>query len=452
MVSRPPSSSARPPARRAVAAGKPATSSGKPPPPEKNRPLPRRRASKPPSWFRRNPELTTLGGILAVLAVVLLGPMLFWPAHWRLPGSRPPVVLDTPPAPLPNAGGGLRLPHRLPEAPPTAYPPRSPGMAGMAGMAAGQEPGAATGDSGMAGSGMGGDGMGGSGMGGNGMAGQGETDGASPLPVPPVPQARPQNQGRVVVIIDDMGIDRKRSARAAALPGPLTLAWLPYAPNLPQQTRAARAAGHEMMVHLPMEPDGDDDPGPNALRLGNSGEENLRRLQIHLAAFEGYVGVNNHMGSRFTADPAALKPVMAELKRRSLIWVDSRTTPNSAGPALARAAGVPFLGRDVFLDHDSSAMAVRISLSRLEQLARQRGLAVAIGHPHDNTLNALADWLPSLTLRGLRLISVSAAIPLRAVEESAAPSAPVSPAQSGPSSPPSPAVSGGGFVLQGENP
>ena len=214
----------------------------------------------------------------------------------------------------------------------------------------------------------------------------------------------------IAIVIDDMGVDRKRSNRMVSLPGPLTLAWLPYAHELPAQARAARAAGHELMLHLPMEPTGSADPGPQALRVSLDKGEILRRTKLALDSFDGYVGVNNHMGSRFTADHAAMAPVLGEIARRGLLWLDSRTTPKSAGLTIARDLQMPFAGRDIFLDNEMTVKAVRGQLAKAEQVARSQGYAIAIGHPHDATIDALASWMPEVQKRGFALVPVSAVV------------------------------------------
>jgi polysaccharide deacetylase 2 family uncharacterized protein YibQ len=230
-----------------------------------------------------------------------------------------------------------------------------------------------------------------------------------------VPAAPPPGAALVAVIIDDMGVDRARSARAAALPGPLTLAFLPYARDVGAQAAAARAKGHELMVHVPMEPTAEGvDPGPDALLTGLDGAENLRRLRAALGAFDGYVGLNNHMGSRFTAERRGLEPVLAEAARAGLLFVDSRTTPASVALDVAREKRMPSARRDVFLDHEATPEAVRAALRRLEETARRQGHAIAIGHPHDATVEALAEWLPTLAARGFALVPVSHVVRLQA--------------------------------------
>jgi len=212
----------------------------------------------------------------------------------------------------------------------------------------------------------------------------------------------------VAIVLDDLGLDRKRTERAVGLPAPLTLSFMTYAEALPHQTALARAAGHELLLHVPMEPlDSHLDSGPNSLRIGLTREETLERLRWGLDRFSGYVGINNHMGSRFTGDAAAMTPVIEELHARGLLFLDSRTSAATVGEALARRLGVPTVARNVFLDDENSAPAIAARLGDLEQTARRKGAAVAIGHAHDATLAGLAAWLPGLAEKRLVLVPLS---------------------------------------------
>jgi len=227
--------------------------------------------------------------------------------------------------------------------------------------------------------------------------------------------AAPAVNGRpmIAVVIDDMGVDRARSEKISALPGPLTTAWLTYAGDLSSQTATARRRGHELLVHVPMEPQGADyDPGPSTdvLRVSLAPDEIRRRLAHDLSRFEGFVGINNHMGSRFTADPAGMQVVLDELHRRGLMFLDSVTSEQSVGAKLAQRMGVPSAARHVFLDNENEVDHVRGQLARLEQVARRTGYAVAIGHPRDATIEALASWLPSLQAKGLVLVPLTAVV------------------------------------------
>jgi uncharacterized protein len=217
----------------------------------------------------------------------------------------------------------------------------------------------------------------------------------------------------IAVVIDDMGVDRKHSARAAALPAPLTLSWLPYAAEVGPQAEAARAAGHEILLHAPMQPQGHENPGPNALLVDLSGDEIRRRLIVDLGVLPQAVGLNNHMGSLFTRSPRAMAPVIEELKQRGLLFLDSRTSGGTIAAELAREAGVPYAERDVFLDNEATVEAVRARLAEVETIALRRGAAVAIGHPHEATLDALEPWLRTLAARGFVQVPISAIVQYR---------------------------------------
>jgi uncharacterized protein len=216
---------------------------------------------------------------------------------------------------------------------------------------------------------------------------------------------------RIAIVIDDLGLDKRRTERTITLPGPLTLSFMAYADDLPRMTEEAHQAGHELLVHVPMEPlSRAEDMGPNGLAVGLAPDEVLRRLRWDLARFDGYVGINNHMGSRFTRDAPAMEPVIAELKSRGLLFLDSRTIGNSTGADLARRMGVPNATRDVFLDNEVHADAIAERLAEVEQLARRHGSAIAIGHPHDATLDELQAWVRGLAQKGFELVPVSAIV------------------------------------------
>ncbi len=211
-----------------------------------------------------------------------------------------------------------------------------------------------------------------------------------------VPVANIGTRPMIAVVLDDLGLNRPGTRRAIALPGPLTLSFMTYAQGLGRMAARARAAGHELMLHVPMEPrDASYDPGPNVLGSALPEAELGRRLDWVLARFHGFVGVNNHMGSRFTASPRGMAAVMGALKSRGLLFLDSLTSPASVGAAMARRAGVAYATRDVFLDNEwSDRAAIARQLERLEAVALERGSAIGIGHPHRATLDVLARWLP----------------------------------------------------------
>jgi uncharacterized protein len=156
--------------------------------------------------------------------------------------------------------------------------------------------------------------------------------------------------------------------------------------------------------------DSGKDLGPNALRTALSAAEIRRRLDWALSRFDEFVGVNNHMGSRFTRDRAMMKLVLSAIKGRGLLFVDSRTTANSVGLAEARRLDVPFAARDVFIDNQLEPAAIAIQLRLVEDLARRRGQSIAIGHPKIATMTALEAWIPGLAARGIVLVPLSAVV------------------------------------------
>ncbi|PKU25765.1 divergent polysaccharide deacetylase family protein [Telmatospirillum siberiense] len=223
-----------------------------------------------------------------------------------------------------------------------------------------------------------------------------------------VPAVGTGGRPMIAVIIDDMGLDKRRSEKVMQLPGPLTISFMSYAQELPRQTGEARAHGHELMMHVPMEPLAEGiDAGPGALSVNLSPEELKRRVEEDLDRFTGYVGINNHMGSKFTAFAPGMQVVMEELQRRGLLFIDSLTTDHSVGLTLAQQLGVPTAARNVFLDNAGDVGAIDAQLAKLEDLARKKGNAIAIGHPRDGTIQALAAWLPTLRAKGLVLVPVS---------------------------------------------
>lgn len=225
--------------------------------------------------------------------------------------------------------------------------------------------------------------------------------------VPVVRDGRP----KIVIVIDDLGLDRRRSRETVELPGPLTMSYMAYAEDLKAQTTSARRAGHELMLHVPMEPSSTTiDPGPNVLLSGMTAPELQSNIDWNLDQVSGYVGINNHMGSRFTSDPDGMALVVQALKKRGLLFLDSLTSGRSVAHDTARDAGIPYAIRNVFLDHEDDLAAINRQLKRTEQVAKQTGLAIAIGHPRDKTLEALHTWLPTLDKKGFQLVPISAVV------------------------------------------
>jgi polysaccharide deacetylase 2 family uncharacterized protein YibQ len=235
----------------------------------------------------------------------------------------------------------------------------------------------------------------------------------SPAPEPAwlknaVASIDPGDRPIIAIVLDDVGAAPLDVPGALGLPAPVTLSIMTYAPNAAKIASEAHRTGHEIMVHVPMEPiNRDADPGKNALLTNLSADEIARRLDWGLAQFQGYVGINNHMGSKFTQNSAGMRVVLEALKERGLLFLDSRTIANSVGDSLAAEIGVTHLQRDVFLDDVIDAADIMKELARTEAIARKHGVAIAIGHPHRDTVEALRQWIPEARARGFVLVPIS---------------------------------------------
>lgn len=217
---------------------------------------------------------------------------------------------------------------------------------------------------------------------------------------------------RIAVVIDDLGLSQEAFERINALPGPLTLAFLPYGQNAQAMLDAVRP-GHEAILHLPAEPETRiEDAGPDMLRVGPA-DEIRETLGTNLAKLSGFDGVNNHTGSRFTADEDAMRVLLSELDAEGLYFLDSVTTPRPVSIDLGADNGWRVAARDIFLDDDyaGGAAAVRAQLAEVERIARAEGQAIAIGHPYAATAQALGPWLVTAQARGFELVTVGQMTP-----------------------------------------
>lgn len=226
-------------------------------------------------------------------------------------------------------------------------------------------------------------------------------------PPPAKPKPKGDKPGKLAVILDDAGYSEAAVASLATLPPQVAVAVLPNAPASAAVAEALRAQGRELLLHMPMEPEGNGaNPGDDALVVGLDPGEVRARLERALAVVGPVAGVNNHMGSRATSDAELMRHFMKALAGRGLYFLDSRTTPASVAAGLAREAGIRTLRRDVFLDVVEDEGAVRSALATAASLARSKGQAVAIGHVHPLTLRVLHEELSRLS--GVTLVRPSA--------------------------------------------
>ena len=218
---------------------------------------------------------------------------------------------------------------------------------------------------------------------------------------------------RLVVVIDDLGESLHQARELAALNFPVTFAVLPQSSKTREVARLASPRGKDVLLHHPMEPRDYPhraDPGPGALFVGMAEEDVLTVLAENLAQVPQAIGVNNHMGSRFTADSAGMEVVLHDLKQRGLFFLDSLTTGDSVVQKQARKIGLTHLRRHIFLDNVQDVQAILFQLRKAETLALSAGEVIAIGHPYPETLEALKIWERERDQR-IRLVSVSDILP-----------------------------------------
>ena len=220
---------------------------------------------------------------------------------------------------------------------------------------------------------------------------------------------KPQSpRPRIALIIDDLGADPEAAEELLALDAPLVFSVLPHLKFSRSIAKDAAERGRVVMLHLPMEPKSQKaKPGPGALLVKQGRDEILDVLRGDIASVPGAVGVNNHMGSRFTESGAKAPVVMEELKRRGLFFVDSRTTAGTVAYRTAVEKGVPAAERDVFLDNDRDVNAISENIMTLADLAIKKGFAIGIGHPYPETIAALKASIPAVREMGVEIAPVT---------------------------------------------
>ena len=213
---------------------------------------------------------------------------------------------------------------------------------------------------------------------------------------------------RLAIILDDIASDRGAVDSIFALHYPLTLSVLPNHPQSAEIAREAHRRGYQIMLHLPMESVVNEVAEPQELHPGMTSTQIASELNGMLGGVPFVAGVNNHQGSLATADPQLMAELMPMLRSRHLFFIDSRTTAATVAYDSARAAGVPTAFRNVpFLDDVRDVAAIRRQLDLAAKDAREKGEAIAIGHPHSETLHALSEFLPRAESQGIHLVHAS---------------------------------------------
>ena len=218
---------------------------------------------------------------------------------------------------------------------------------------------------------------------------------------------------KVAVVIAGLGLSQAATETAIQqLPGAVTLAFAPYAHNLEGWIARARAAGHEVLLELPMEPFDypNNNPGPHTLLTSLGSDENLTRLDWLLGRFNGYIGVTNFMGAKFTASTNSLEPVLAELNDRGLLYLDSKASRNIVARNITAKLKMPRIWINQVIDHAASRAAIDARLFELERIAKSAGFAVGIGFPFPVTIERVSEWARALRQKRYALAPLTAMV------------------------------------------
>jgi len=223
-------------------------------------------------------------------------------------------------------------------------------------------------------------------------------------------RARAAQMPSVAIVMTGLGVGAAKTADAIMkLPAAVTLAFTPYGADPAKLAERARAQKHELLLQLPMEPFEypDNDPGPQTLLTSLPPEQNLDRLYWHLSRIQGYVGVANFMGARFVATEPAMQPLMREVAKRGLAYLDDGASPRSVAPRIAEASPMPFARADAVVDLVPTALEIDRALTRLETVARERGSAIGMASALPVSIERIAGWAKTLESRGILLVPLT---------------------------------------------
>lgn len=216
---------------------------------------------------------------------------------------------------------------------------------------------------------------------------------------------------RVALVIGGLAVSQTGTQAAIAkLPAEVTLAFAPQGNSIGRWMQVARQGGHEVIMQVPLEPFDypNVNPGRNTLTVAATPDENLKNLRWALSRTTNYTGVMNYMGARFSADATAMGPLMAELGKRGLAYVDDGSSARSLAPELALKDGVPFVGGDTAIDAVQDRGAILKKLDGLEATARAKGFAVGVGSAFDLTVDTVSSWVTEAKKRGIEIVPISA--------------------------------------------
>lgn len=211
---------------------------------------------------------------------------------------------------------------------------------------------------------------------------------------------------RIAIIIDDIGY-RYTDKNALSLPGAITYSILPHTPYGKRIAIKANANHKDVMLHIPMEAENGKKLGPGGLTSAMNQKEIVASLNASLTEIPFAIGINNHMGSHLTQLDDPMLWTMNFLKQHHLLFLDSKTSPYSKAESIARMVGVPVHNRHIFLDNQLTQSYITKQFQALIRQAKSQKMAIAIAHPHPETIQALKRLLPTLAKNNIELVPLS---------------------------------------------
>jgi hypothetical protein len=217
----------------------------------------------------------------------------------------------------------------------------------------------------------------------------------------------------VSIVVGGLGVGAAKTTDAIMkLPPAVTLAFTPYGSDPGKLAERARAQCHEILLQVPMEPFDypDNDPGPQTLLTTLGPEQNLDRLYWHLSRFQGYAGIANFMGARFITSDTVMQPIIREAAKRGLGYLDDGSAPRSVAASLAASQAMPFARADLAIDAVPTAAEIDRSLAKLENLARERGVAIGVASALPISIERIGLWIKALDSHGIMLVPLTTAM------------------------------------------
>ncbi|MBX4933202.1 divergent polysaccharide deacetylase family protein [Rhizobium bangladeshense] len=226
--------------------------------------------------------------------------------------------------------------------------------------------------------------------------------------------ARPSSQARgirIAIVVSGLGLSQTGTQRAIAeLPEEITLAFAASGNSLQRWMQEARRGGHEILLQVPLEPFDypANDPGPETLLTSKPVARNIENLHKAMGEITNYTGIMNYLGGRFLSDPAAMEPVMRDIRKRGLLFLDDGTSAQSKTAAVAKGTELPYAIADLQLDGQLDVNAILKKLDELERVARKNGQAIGIASAFDESIDAIAKWSEEASMRGIEIVGVAA--------------------------------------------